>query len=101
MTQYYSTPIDLVAGALGAAKESLNENSHMGQHPDWDSMKQLDVILAIEAQYNISVPLDETMKYNNMPAITELYERLTGKTSLKKGWKERFKNTKIGKIFLK
>jgi len=74
------TPVDLVAEALGAKRESVNDSSAMGVHPNWDSINHLQVIVSIEKYYHISIPNNEIMKYDNIQAIIKIYDDKTGRT---------------------
>ena len=73
MRKKLKKPYDLVAEALVVKPDSLNENSAMGQHPNWDSFNHLSVVIAIETNYGISIPDEDLMKYDNMKSIVELY----------------------------
>lgn len=103
MNRILTSPYDLVAEALEATRESIDDESSMGEHPHWDSLNHVGIIVAIENHYGISIPDSEIMKYDNMKAIIALYEKLTGrnKSSLIQRIKEGFKKSAIGKIFFK
>lgn len=73
MSKKLKKPYDLVADALAVKTDSLNENSAMGQHPNWDSFNHLSIVVAIESSYGILIPDEDLMKYDNMKAIIELY----------------------------
>ena len=74
-----TSPYDLVATALDASRDSVNDLSAMGVHPNWDSINHLSVIVALETEYHITIPNNEIMKYDNMKTILELYENKTGR----------------------
>ena len=69
-------PYDLVAEVLNVPKESLTENSAWKEHPHWDSLNHLGIIIAIEKDYKISILDHEIEKYNSMKEIVSLYESL-------------------------
>ncbi len=71
-----TSPYDLVANALDCDKQSLNEESCMLNHPKWDSLSHVSIIVAIETNYNMQIPDEEVMKYDNMKAIINLYNDL-------------------------
>lgn len=79
MSEILTSPFDLVADALGAQRGSIKETDCMAQHPFWDSMRHLDIIIAIEKSYHICIPDTEIMKYDNIKAIIELWEEKSGK----------------------
>jgi acyl carrier protein len=72
-------PFDLVAKALNTKKETLTIDSRMHEHPNWDSIDNVEIIVEIELNYGITI--DDAMKYNNIKAIVELYEKLKEKKS--------------------
>ncbi|WP_295232991.1 acyl carrier protein [Sediminibacterium sp.] len=102
MNEIYSSPYDLVADALKVPRGSIKDADSMGQHPFWDSMRHLQIIVALEKSYQIQIPDSDIMKYDNMQAIVELFELKSGKRIQKsKGFKEWFKQSLVGKIFYK
>lgn len=103
MNKILRSPFDIVAQELGVNADTLTEDSCMGEHPNWDSMNHVAIIVALENSYGISIPDVEIMKYDNMKAIIELYRKLSNgdKNSFFQGIKKRLKNSKIGKIFFK
>lgn len=104
MNKILRSPFDIVAQELNVQPDTLNENSCMGEHPNWDSMNHLAIIVALENSYGISIPDNEIMKYDNMKAIIGLYKKLSnGKniSSFLQRIKKYLKESKIGKIFFK
>ena len=102
MNEILTSPRDLVAKALGVPSDQIKDTDSMGQHPLWDSVAHLNVIVEIESAYNIQVPDKDVLKYDNVPAIIQLWEQKTGrKAKQSNGLKEWFKQTLVGKIFFK
>ena len=73
MKKILKSPFDLVADALVLKPELLNENSAMGETPNWDSLNHLVIIEEIEKCYGVTIPNDEIEKYVKMKAIIEIY----------------------------
>ena len=71
-----TSPYDLVATALGCEKHTLTEESCMVNHPKWESLSHVSVIMEIESAYNIEIADEDVMKYDNMKAIINLYNEL-------------------------
>src|ERR1700733_5391170 len=104
MSKILRSPFDIVAEALEVRADTLTETSCMGEHPNWDSMNHISIIVALENSYEISIPNSEIMKYDNMKAIIELYEKQSKNTkigSFFQGMKKSLKRTKVGKILFK
>lgn len=76
MSNKLKDPYSIVASILKVPVESLNETSSMGEHPGWDSLNHICVIVEIEKEYNISIEDNLIMKYSKMGEIVELYNSL-------------------------
>ena len=68
-------PIEIVAKALNISAQKLNENSAMGEAPNWDSLNHIIIIGELESRYNIQIPNEDIEKYITMKAIIELHEK--------------------------
>jgi acyl carrier protein len=103
MKKILTSPYDLVAGVLEIDKEELTSNkiAGMGETSNWDSLKQVMIINALEENYDMKIPNEDIEKYTTMEAIIGIYEKQTGTGGLGKRLKERFKRSLIGKIFFK
>lgn len=76
MRKELKSPYNLVAEVLGLKIELLNENSAMGETPNWDSLNHIGIISEIENSYRITIPNDDIEKYVTMKAIIKLYKKL-------------------------
>ena len=56
-------PFKLIFEALECEEESLNESSGLNNHPAWDSMGHLAVIMALEKKYSINIDDDLINKF--------------------------------------
>lgn len=65
-------PFELVAKALKTKKETLTIDSRMHEHPSWDSIEHISIIVEIETIHGIVINDDDIMKYTTMKAIVEL-----------------------------
>lgn len=101
MKKIYKSPYDLVAEAINVSADTLNEDSAMGVTYNWDSLNHLHVIVAIETNYGIRISNDEMMKYDNLKAIINLYNELSGNVRISQRIKEFLKRIPIVKIFFK
>lgn len=101
MKKILKSPFDLVAEVLEIKTELINENSAMGETPNWDSLNHLIIIGEIENSYGVAIPNDEIEKYVKMKAIIEVYNRESGSISLRKRIVEALKKNSITKIFFK
>ena len=67
------TPFEVVAKALDISIDLLNENSAIGETPNWDSLNHVVIIGELESNYGIQVPNEDIEKYITIKAIVELY----------------------------
>ena len=101
MKKILKSPFDLVAEALEIKAELLNENSAMGETPNWDSLNHVIIIGEMENSYRITIPNEEIERYVTMKAIIDVYNKESGNTSLRKRIIEKLKKNSITKIFFK
>lgn len=99
MKKILKSPFDLVAEVLEIKTELLNENSAMGETPNWDSLNHVIIIGEIENSYGITIPNEEIEKYVTMKAIIDVYNEESGDTSLGKRFIEKLKKNSIMKTF--
>lgn len=76
MNKNMKTPFEVVAKALEISVDMLNENSAIGETPNWDSLNHVVIIGELESNYEIQIPNEDIEKYITMKAIIELYERV-------------------------
>jgi len=67
------SPFEVVAKALEISVDILNENSAIGETPNWDSLNHVVIIGELESNYGIQIPNEDIEKYITMKAIIELY----------------------------
>jgi acyl carrier protein len=72
----YPNPYELLANALECSPDKLNLDSTLGNPPNWDSIGHLNIMLALEEAYNISIDDDTIRRYTAMDAIVARYEEL-------------------------
>lgn len=69
-------PVVLISEALGCASSSLAADSRLGNHPNWDSVGHLSVMLALERHYGIAIADETIRRYDNVAAIEERYREM-------------------------
>ena len=70
------TPFEVVAKALEISIDLLNENSAIGETPNWDSLNHVVIIGELESNYCIQIPNKDIEKYTTMKAIIEFYNNI-------------------------
>jgi len=75
-TKELADPFDIVANALGCPRASLSVDSARYRDHGWDSLGHLEIVIALEKAYDISID-DKTIEtYATMRGIQQLYEQL-------------------------
>jgi len=64
----------VVARALGVPAEQVNEDTSMSTCPAWDSLKHFELILAIEAAFQVRFPMDAI---GELTSVARLHDQLT------------------------
>lgn len=70
------SPFDVVANALEISVEILNENSAIGETPNWDSLNHIVIIGELESNYGIQIPNEDIEKYVTMKGIIQLHKEM-------------------------
>lgn len=71
---------DVMATVLGIAAESINDDTSMDTVEAWDSIKHMNLVLAIEEEFGVSIPDEDAANITSYPLIRlVLNEQLKGK----------------------
>ncbi|MGJ0338606.1 acyl carrier protein [Aliarcobacter cryaerophilus] len=49
----------------------INENISSENCEDWDSMNQVNIVLELQDEFGIKIPMDDVMKLNSYSSILE------------------------------
>lgn len=58
-----------LATVFGISEENIDENSSMDTLSQWDSIKHLNLVLAIESKFNISLTEEQSLEILSYPLI--------------------------------
>ena len=58
-----------VAGVLGVSPDYINDESSMDTIDQWDSMKHLNLVLAIEEVFRVSLTEEQSLEMMSLPLI--------------------------------
>lgn len=71
---------DVMATVLGIAADSINDDTSMDTVEAWDSIKHMNLVLAIEEEFGISIPDEDAANITSYPLIRLVVaEQLKGK----------------------
>lgn len=62
---------EVVANSLQCNLGSLNINSGLNRHPDWDSFGQIQIIMSLESRLGIKIEDQRILDLTNMESIIE------------------------------
>ncbi|MFL5733182.1 MAG: acyl carrier protein [Chloroflexia bacterium] len=61
-----------IAGVLDVAPDSLTEESSPETIPTWDSLNHLNLVMALESEFGISLSIDETLEMGSVALIRDI-----------------------------
>ena len=65
-----------VTEIMNAEPGELNMETAYGEYPKWDSIMMLTLVLELEVEYGVSIPME---KLNNVKRLADLYQLVGGK----------------------
>ena len=63
---------DVVAGVFGVERGSIGENSSPETVEGWDSMGHLNLLAALEANFNVSIDIGDVVEMVSVGKIREI-----------------------------
>lgn len=67
--------INFVAGVMEIAPSEINEDTAYGQHEKWDSLMHMRLVMEIEEEYDVEIPIDEVP---HIKTIKDFYQYIQG-----------------------
>lgn len=68
--------MDVMSGVFGVDADTLNEESSQDNVEGWDSIKHLDLIVSLEEEFGVSIPIEEVGNLTNFKYIKLTLEEL-------------------------
>ena len=68
---------DVMAGVFEIDAATIDENSTQSNIETWDSIKTLDLIVSLEGEFDISIPLEEVGNMTSFKFIKNMIESLS------------------------
>ena len=69
---------NVMAAVLELDVKSLDENSSMDNIPNWDSLKQMNLILALEESFAVSIPDEDAANATSYQLIVIVLQEQLG-----------------------
>jgi acyl carrier protein len=60
---------DVMATVLGIAADSIGDDTSMDTVEAWDSIKHMNLVLAIEEEFGVSIPDEDAANITSYPLI--------------------------------
>lgn len=67
---------EIISTTLNVAPEIITESLSIGDIEQWDSMGNMAIIAAIEAQMGIEFPIDDLFELNSVKALIDEIEKI-------------------------
>ena len=68
--------IKLISKALGVKENKLNNKSHIGGIPEWDSLGHLNIFFSIQKKFKKKIDLNKASKIRNINDWHKLISKL-------------------------
>ena len=63
--------IEFVSNIFEVDPSELSEDTAFGQHEEWDSLMHIRLVMEIEDEYNIEIPIDDVP---NIKTLKDFYQ---------------------------
>lgn len=63
--------LDFIATVMHVDASQLSENTAYGEFEKWDSLMHLQLVMAVEENYDVEIPIDEV---SNIKTLADLYK---------------------------
>lgn len=61
----------VMSGVLGVDADSIGEDTSVDTVPDWDSIRQINLVLALEDEFGLLLPEDRVVDLLSYPIVVE------------------------------
>ena len=69
--------IDVMSAVFDVDTDAINEESSQDSIENWESIKTLDLIVALEEEFGVTIPLEEVGNMTNFKYIKLVIEELS------------------------
>ena len=66
---------ELLAGVVELAPDEVPDDARTEELPGWDSLRQLELMLALEAEFGVRIPAATMLELTSLPAIEAFLSR--------------------------
>jgi acyl carrier protein len=69
---------ELMASVLRVPAQSITQDTSMDNVPAWDSLKHMNLVLALEEEFKVSIPDEDAANITSYALIKLVLDELTG-----------------------
>jgi acyl carrier protein len=69
---------ELMASVLRVPAQSITQDTSMDNVPSWDSLKHMNLVLALEEEFKVSIPDEDAANITSYALIKLVLDELTG-----------------------
>ena len=69
---------ELMASVLRVPAQSITPDTSMDNVPSWDSLKHMNLVLALEEEFKVSIPDEDAANITSYALIKLVLDELTG-----------------------
>ena len=69
---------EVISNVLGVPINEINDSSNSDSLDNWDSLSHINLVLAIEAEFNVALTPEDYMDMLSVKSITMILEGRTG-----------------------
>jgi acyl carrier protein len=69
---------ELMASVLRVPAQSITQDTSMDNVPSWDSLKHMNLVLALEEEFKVSIPDEDAANITSYALIRLVLDELTG-----------------------
>jgi acyl carrier protein len=69
---------ELMASVLRVPAQSITQDTSMDNVPTWDSLKHMNLVLALEEEFKVSIPDEDAANITSYALIKLVLDELTG-----------------------
>lgn len=63
-----------IARVAELSPDAIADDARVEQLPDWDSLRQLELMLELEAEFGVRIPSEDMLALTSLPAIEAFLE---------------------------
>ena len=63
--------LEIIAGVMDVDPSEINEDTTYGEFEKWDSLMHMRLVMVVEDEYDVEIPIDEVPGIKTLKALYE------------------------------